>query len=243
MVLLVASKKDIAGMNIGKQCENLGLKVHYTDEDLLYIQNLPDSNFYIFLSKHKSESGKPCLTSHFPGNFSNAKFGGKPKELGFAFPSIQKDFMKNLNQINNFQKYQVVLEATHHGPTHFKKPVIFVEIGSTKKEWKDENVAKFIAESIKKTIQKNRRFQKNTIAFGGTHYPEKFTDLLLNKEFALGHIMPKYAIESLNEKIFKQMIEKSNEKIEYCIIDSKGCNRKREIIKMCKKNELKVMKI
>ncbi len=243
MVLLVASKKDIAGMNIGKQCENLGLKVHYIDEDLLYVQNLPDADYYIFLSKHKSESGKPCLTSHFPGNFSNAKFGGKPGELGFTFPSIQKNFMKNLNQINNSQKYQIVLEATHHGPTHFKKPVMFVEIGSTEKDWMNKDIALIMAKSIKKMIQKNEMFQKNAIAFGGTHYPEKFTDLLLKDDFALGHIIPKYAIKNLNEKIFMQMIEKSIEPIKYCIIDSKGCNRKGEIIQMCKENGLEVMKI
>ncbi len=243
MILLVASKKDIAGKNIGKECERLGLKVHYVEEELLHIQKLPKANSYIFLSRHKSKSKKPCLTAHFPGNFSSAKFGGDAKELGFAYPSLKKTYIKNLKKLNHLKKYQIVLEATHHGPTKFKKPVMFVEIGSSKKEWNDKTAVETVANAVKKTIEENKKYKKIAIAFGGTHYPKKFTKISLKKKFALGHIMPKYAIENLDENIFKQMIEKSNEKIKYCLIDWKGCNRKKEIKQMCKKYGLDLIKV
>ena len=213
MVLLVASETDIAGKNISEECEKIGLKVHYIKEELLYVQNLPDADYYIFLSKHKSKSKKPCLTAHFPGNFSENKFGGNKNELGFAFPSLQKKFMKNLYSINNLEKYQIVIEATHHGPTCFKKPIMFVEIGSSEKEWKDKKAAKIIARSIKKTIYEKQKKFKPSIAFGGTHYPKKFMKVLLKTDYSIGHIIPKYNLENLDEKIFEQMIEKSSEKI------------------------------
>ena len=66
---------------------------------------------------------------------------------------------------------------------------------------------------------------------------------ILNGDYALGHIIPKYAISELDESIFKQMVEKSVEKIKYCLIDKKGCNRKGEIVKMASEYGLEVVKL
>ena len=248
--MLVASKQDLAGINIAKKCEKLGLKVHYIEEDILFAKELPESNFYIFLSRHKSKSEKPCLTAHFPGIFSNdTSMGGSPKELGTAFPTLEKKYIRNLWKIKGewnkkeLEKYQIVLEATHHGPTHLKKPVMFVELGSSKDEWKDETAAELIAHAIKRTLNQNDYYLKHGIAFGGTHYPEKFTKILIKDVYSIGHIMPKYALQFLDEEIFKQMINKSVEKVHYCLIDWKGTNKKEKIINLAKKFNLKVIKI
>ena len=252
MIALVASKKDKASMNIAKHCEKLGLKVHYIKEDIIFAKELPDADAYIFLSRHKSKSERPCLTAHFPGVFSEDNaLGGNPYELGIAFPSLEKKYIINLSKIKKkwnkkeLEKYQIVLEATHHGPTHFKKPIMFVEIGSSEYEWKDELAADLVAHAVKETLKDINPTQiyKTAIAFGGTHYPKKFTDILLKEDYSIGHIMPKYALLYLNEEILKQMIEKSIEKIKYCIIDWKGCNMKSEIIELIDKYKLEIVRI
>src|SRR5579864_994517 len=50
-------------------------------KDIIYVDDL-DSSFknvqYVFISKHRAESGIPSLTAHFTGNFGPATFGGSP---------------------------------------------------------------------------------------------------------------------------------------------------------------------
>ena len=247
MILLVASKKDPAGMNIAEECERIGLKVFFVEEDIIYVKTLPDANAYIFLSRHKSESGKPSLTAHFPGNFgTDNTHGGNSKELSIAFPSLEKIYFKNLvKNSKNLKDFQIVLEATHHGPTQFDKPILFVEIGSSEKEWKLKGPAEIIAQSIKETLNEIKMATnlKIGIAFGGTHYPEKFTKLILEEDYALGHIFPKYQKDNLTEEIMDQMANKSIEPINYCIIDDKGINNKSKIIQWAEKIGLKIIKI
>jgi len=250
MIKLVASKKDLAGLNIAKACENIGLNVHYIEEDIIFAEKLPDAEAYIFLSRHKSESEKPCLTCHFPGNFGkDIIHGGNPKELGISFPSLEKKFIRNLAKIKGewnepeLEKFQIVLEATHHGPTHFKKPILFVEIGSSEKEWTNELAGKLVAEAVKRTLGQKDIYLKHAIAFGGTHYPDKFTDILIKDVYSLGHILPKYQTENLNDEMFKQMLEKSAEEIKYCLIDWKGINRRAEISEMADKYGLTIVKL
>lgn len=248
MIMLVASKTDKAGMNIAKKCEKLGMKVHYIEEDIILAKKLPDADAYIFLSKHKSESEKPCLTCHFPGNFGkDCSHGGNQRELAYAYPSLQKIYINALSKIKNvkpeLEKYQIVVEATHHGPTHFKKPVMFVEIGSSEKEWKDEQAAELVAEAVKNTIENVKKEKKIAIAFGGTHYSEKFTDALINSEFAIGHIFPKYQSENMSAEMFDQMIEKSIENVKYVLMDWKGMNNKSIITDWAKNKGLEAVRI
>ena len=252
MIMLVASKVNKASMNIARECEHLGLKVHYCEEEVLFIKELPESDAYIICSTHKSESEMPCFTSHFPGNFGTAAtHGGNPRELAYSYPTLQKIYMRSLNSLKKelakpeLEKYQVVVEATHHGPTHFRKPVLFVEIGSCEKEWNEKQAAELVAAAVKKTLGriKDEAFLKPAIAFGGTHYPEKFTSILIEGEYSIGHILPKYQRENLSEEVMDQMLAKSIEKPKYCIIDGKGINQKQKIIDWAKNKGLEVVKV
>jgi len=246
--MLVTSKINKAGMNIAKECEKLGLKVHYCEEGILEIKELPNADAYMFLSTHRSESKMPCFTSHFPGIFgTDVSHGGNPKELAHTYPTLQKVYMRALNSLKmpELEKFQVVIEATHHGPTHFKKPVMFVEIGSSEEEWQNKAAAELIAKSVKKTLEmiKNEKFTKTAIGFGGTHYPEKFTEVIINGEFAIGHIFPKYQNEHMDKAIFDQMLEKSIEPVKYVLIDWKGINQKSVITDWAKNKDLEIVKI
>ena len=50
------------------------------------------------------------------------------------------------------------------------------------------------------------------ICFGGTHYPEKFTAELLHGKHALGTVMPKHALEFLDEELFRHIINQNKHK-------------------------------
>jgi D-aminoacyl-tRNA deacylase len=96
MILLVASKKDIASLNIKKQIlkqypfkltsktfqKNSIFAANLTGKDIMLVtlnqesvnaQNLPESfsnsEIVVFISRHRSASGKPTLSVHTPGNF------------------------------------------------------------------------------------------------------------------------------------------------------------------------------
>ena len=119
------------------------IRLHISNFDLLNLEELdrifPDSQLYVFLSKHISKRQIPALTCHFPGNFSDNYYGGNPRELAITYPFLQKQYIREVNKVrSSIPNYQIIIEATHHGPTSLKKPVPFIEIGSTVLEWKDE---------------------------------------------------------------------------------------------------------
>ncbi|MDD5181755.1 MAG: D-aminoacyl-tRNA deacylase [Candidatus Nanoarchaeia archaeon] len=242
MVALIASKKDKAALNISKHLSN----VYNIGEESIKTGKLPEtSDLYIFLSKHKSESGKATLTAHFPGNFGeDNSYGGEAKTLACSAPSWHKEFMKQLWKLRErVLEFQIVTEPTHHGPTKFDKPVLFVEIGSSEKEWTNEIAGKVVAEAVEQTIKAHPHYEKIAIAFGGGHYSEKFTDLIINDKYAIGHIAAKHSIDDLTGDVMDQMVEKSAEPVEYCLIDWNGCNQKQKIIEWAKNRRLEVIKV
>ena len=101
------------------------------------------ADVFIFLSKHKSHSSIPTLTCHFTGNFStDNSHGGYPRQIAIAYPSLLKGYLKAITDARQkVPGYEVTIEATHHGPTSINKPVLFIELGSSEKQWRDENAA------------------------------------------------------------------------------------------------------
>ncbi|MEM2629784.1 MAG: D-aminoacyl-tRNA deacylase, partial [Candidatus Bathyarchaeia archaeon] len=149
VVLITASKKDLAALNIAeklihnygfkKENENLYKGEHeflaLIEEDSLYSENLDklfNPEAIVFASRHSAETGKPTLTVHVPGNWgSTAMYGGKPEELAVADPKRMKAALLTLKikkEELNLSEFDVSLEATHHGPTGMNCPVLFVEI-------------------------------------------------------------------------------------------------------------------
>ena len=242
MAVLIASKKDKAALNIAKHLSN----VYDIGEESIKVEKLPETgDLYIFLSKHKSESGKATLTAHFPGNFGNDNsYGGDAKTLAWSAPSWHKEFMKQLWKLKDKVKdFQIITEPTHHGPTKFDKPIMFVEIGSSEKEWTNETAGKVVAEAVKKTIEAKPHYDKIAIAFGGGHYSQKLTDIILKDEYAIGHIAAKHSADDLTEDVMDQMVDKSAEPVAYCLIDWNGINQKQKIIEWAKHRGLEVVKV
>jgi D-aminoacyl-tRNA deacylase len=207
----------------------------------------------IFLSKHVSKSKTPALTSHSTGNFSNnIQFGGSAKEIGNTFPSFQKHYMKKLYENkNNLLKYDLIIEATHHGPTFLNNnPILFIEIGSSDNEWQDKQAISIICKCVLETIKviqlsidklsnnySNSEDSRIAIGIGGTHYPSKFNDLILFSNVAFGSIISKHNLGSLDNKMLDQMKTKSIENIKYIYVDGKGLGKEKERVLQILKNQ------
>lgn len=178
---------------------------------------------YIFLSRHSAESGIASLTAHVTGNFHEPKFGGAPKELGRVDPGLLKDYLVSLwKRREGVKDYEITMEATHHGPTSLQKPVLFVELGSSEKYWGDKKAAAVVGASLVEGLTEKKIWSKVALGFGGTHYPEKFTRMEIEGDIAFSFIAPKYALEHIDDKMFGQMLQRTNAPVRHAVLDWKG---------------------
>ncbi|MFL6513156.1 MAG: D-aminoacyl-tRNA deacylase [Nitrososphaera sp.] len=271
--VLVTSVHDLAGATMssylkrraGFECENSGdcdgkaysspthknIQLYTFSGNLLTLENVPhifsQAEVLIFLSKHRSRSSIPTLTCHFTGNFStDNSYGGCPRQLAIAYPSLLKAYLKTVTAFANQEasEYEVNIEATHHGPTSINKPLLFIELGSSEKQWKDENAAAVICNSLLEVLDKGfEHCKKIGIGLGGTHYPKKFNDLLLKSEFALAAVASKYNLETIDDDILCQMIKRSKEHVTHVIVDSSGLGaQKKRILELLKMIPLEIYK-
>jgi len=209
-------------------------KIACSHKDIVFVEGLEEhfgSSNYYFISRHVAESGKPSLTCHITGNFGPNTFGGRPSEISTYSPSLLKNCFLELISLRDEipEKYELTLEATHHGPTSMKSPLIFVELGSTTEQWADVDAAGFVAQALFKSLHAQRKFPNLAIGIGGTHYPEKFGKFILKEsEFAIGPIIPKHALEYFNKRMLAEMVSKSTETISHVLIDKKGLGPHKE---------------
>jgi len=261
--LLVASSEDLAGATMieyltnseefagdGRSSRHKNVQLHITAESLLTLESLdvvyPDASSFIFLSKHRSDSQIPTLTCHCTGNFADNPYGGNPRELAVAYPSLQKAYLKAITAARNrVPGYDVIIEATHHGPTSLKKPTLFVELGSSEKQWRDNIAAGMMCHTLLTLLELGiERCKKVGIALGGTHYPTKFNKLLLESEIGLAAVASKHNLEAIDGQLLDQMIEKSVEKVTHVVVDSKGLgSQKDRIMKMAERTGLEILKL
>jgi D-aminoacyl-tRNA deacylase len=229
--LIIASKKDIAGINITTHLSQLGTYDFYLrDEDIVSDKNLNlkkinEYDFIIFASKHKSEKKGKTLSVHAIGNWRQNEFGGEPNKICPTSAQFLKQAFEKLNknvEKHHLQDYKVTLECTHHGPL-IDKPCIFIEIGATETEWKDRRAGFVVAHTIKETIETFRENPYNEIAIGigGPHYCPNFNKIQLSSNVAIGHIIPGYMLP-LKEEMIQEILDKSVEEIDLAILDWKG---------------------
>ena len=248
MILIVASKKDIASMNIAQQIldrydfEKLSesfdgnplspkrlrdreVRMLFINEDLINAQFITDiftPQLLIFLSRHSSASGIPTLSVHTPGNLAEARFGGIPRRVSISPASAMKMALIEMARMRVEMElnYKVSYEATHHGPS-LDVPTMFVEVGSSPKQWRDERAAEAVAHAAMAAASKPSKYPA-ALGIGGLHYNAKFTRIALSKETAFGHMIPKYAISGLDLEIVEQCVERTVENVESVILDWKG---------------------
>jgi D-aminoacyl-tRNA deacylase len=251
MILLIASDKDIASLNIKAQIltnypfsktsktfeqnptytaqiDNKEVTLVTLKEESVKAQNLPEefpnANLMVFISRHSSQSGKPTLSVHAPGNFGEAQLGGLPKTLSVAPAVAMQTALKALLHYRETfcLDYEVSFECTHHGPS-LSVPTMFVELGSCSLQWNDLMAAEAVAHSAISAIAKFTTTAKSAVlGIGGTHYNQRFTLMTLVGEAAFGHMIPKYAVHLLDSEMLSQCVEKTLEKVPLAILDWKG---------------------
>ncbi|MCI4432036.1 MAG: D-aminoacyl-tRNA deacylase [Nitrosopumilus sp.] len=258
MELLVAYQDDPAGYNMakflsknmtqdgeifrGKYYDLLIIETPVITAD--WLEEKYDYDGFVFLSKHAAESGILALTCHSTGNFSKAQFGGNDREVAIPHPNLQKEYLQTLwKNKSQFLDFQITIEATHHGPTALTKPSIFIEIGTTEKQWTDVSLCNSVAVLIHYVMSKNIKSSPVAICFGGTHYPEKFTAELLGGKFALGTVVPKHALENLDENLFIHILEQ-NKMAKAALLDWNGLgSNKQKIINFLNETNLEVIQL
>ncbi len=248
MILIVASTKDIASMNITQKIiDNYGferfsesfqqnpvyrkmmsgqeVELVFVNKELIHTQFLTDfftPKLLVFASRHSSVSGIPTLSVHTPGNFGEAEAGGITRKISVSPASAMKEaLLEMFRQKEQLRlNYKVSYECTHHGPS-LDVPTMFVELGSSPVQWKDLKAAEAVAHAAMATVTKQSTHSA-VLGVGGPHYNEKFTKMALNTQVAFGHIIPKYAIPKIDGEMLKQCVRRTVEKVESAVFDWKG---------------------
>lgn len=227
--LIAFSREDIAGNNIVKiLVENYGfekrkdIRVIGFEESFLFKDRFDEfePEICIVASRHRSDSGKPTLTCHSTGNFGRADVGGKEGQLAIAPALYLRQALLGLKRNVNDLPYEISLEVTHHGPSELPFPVLFIEVGSEEKQWRDMKACEVVAKTINELVEKEPEKAPVAIGFGGPHYAPNFSKI--SENVALGHIAPKYAADFLNEGMIRQMMERTTPTPELAVIDWKG---------------------
>lgn len=192
--------------------------------------NLGTFDSIIFATRHKSIAKIPTLTCHTPGNFGKADYGGKDGSVSPSNPIFQK---LALIEIMNLSKeleisFQVSLEATHHGPLT-GLPTTFIEIGSDENYWGIKEAGELIASALYKSLSYKEHEKTFRVAagIGGGHYCPKFTEIMLNTDIAIGHVIAKYNTP-VSDSMLSELIQKSKP-FELIILDWKGIKERSDL--------------
>lgn len=258
--LIVASKKDKAGMNIATQLSQFkgnpilssmgnkpGFDFYFVEEEIIITENIDINkinqyDFIIFASKHKSGKNEKTLAVHAPGNFRKADYGGVEGKVCSSSALFNKAIFTKLNeQVKKFnlEDYKVTLEATHHGPL-IDKPCVFIEIGSTEVEWVNRRIGFIMAKTIQETIEefKENEYREIAIGIGGPHYCSSFNPLQLKSNVAFSHIIAEYNMP-ITEDMIKEAIKKTTEDVDFVVIDWNGLGKseqRQQVIDILDKN-------
>ena len=201
---------------------------------------------YIFLSRHSADSGIASLTAHNTGNFSaEAKFGGAGRELGRSDPALLKNYLRALwRHRGEVVGFVFTLVASLLGPTSLQKPVLFVELGSSEKYWGDKTAAAVVGRSLMESLGGREIWTKVAVGFGGTHYSEKFTKLLIEGDLAFSFVAPKHALDHIDEGMVGQMLQRTNAPVRYAVLDWKGLGpHKEKVVRLVKQFGLEEVRI
>ncbi len=245
--LIVASKLDKAGINITTQLSKFGdFDFYLIDKEIIMTENLDTEkinsyDFVVFASKHVSKGQEKNLCVHAPGNWRSAGFGGEKGKVCKSSALFFKQMFENLNKNKDkyhLKKYNVTMEATHHGPL-IDKPCIFVEIGSTENEWMDRKASFVVAKAISETIEnfKENPYSEVAVAIGGPHYCPNFNKIQLKSNATISHVIPSYAFP-LTEVMVKEALEKTDEEVDFFVLDWKGLGKadmRREVLEILNK--------
>ena len=225
MIAIVVSRADEASTHIGRQLRAVadwteredrsrpdaegggtyyrteGFELRTFDDLHIYVDDptpaFDDPDYLVFASRHSGETG-PLLSAHFTGNFGEAEYGGDPRSLARTCPNAQKTVFESL-EAHAPDGYEVALECTHHGPTDLAVPSMFVELGSDEPQWRDPEGARAVARAILTLRGVAPDRERQLVGFGGGHYAPRFTRIVRETDWAVGHVGADWQLAAMDE--------------------------------------------
>ena len=120
---------------------------------------------------------------------------------------------------------------------------MFIEIGTTENQWTNTDLCKSIAKLVVKTMKNEKKSYPTALCFGGTHYPEKFTKEIIKGRYALGTVIPKHALDFLDQELFNHILDR-NQLAESALLDWEGLvPHKQKVLDFLNKTDLEVIKL
>ena len=225
MIAIVVSRADSASVHIGEQLVSLadwnereddslpdgegggtvfrteGFELREFDDWHLDMENaaerFSDPDLLVFASRHSGETG-PLLTAHHTGNFGEAAYGGRDRTLAEACPAAHRRVVRSLADYAP-EGYDVGIECTHHGPTDVGAPSRFVELGSGPEQWEDAGAARAVARAILALDGATPHGERTVVGFGGGHYAPRFTRVVRETPWAVGHVAADWSLSELGD--------------------------------------------
>ena len=171
--MVIHDERQTALLGLDARLEGLGLR----------------PKMVVIACRHESKEGLPWFGGHFTGVFGDGKH-----ELSAAAPSGLRSFLHKIRELSP-QGFRISAEATHHGPTDIKTPAFFAEIGSSEQQWRDPLAGEAAARAI---LAMETQEMPVFLGFGGGHYVQRQTELLLENDIAFGHLFSSYQVGSLD---------------------------------------------
>jgi D-aminoacyl-tRNA deacylase len=240
---IIISTKDKAGMNIKETLTGLhgfsettekwhgnpvyakeGIKLYTTELETIHSEGVDkevEGDWIIFATRHQSAAKRKSFSVHVPGNWGKAEAGGSDKKLCVALPAVMKDALRKIEGVYADDEFDIILECTHHGPL-VEKPCMFIEIGSSEEEWERKDAGEVIAGVVNFIAMNPAHKYKSVVVLGGGHYSMVGTKLMLNTDYAVGHVCPKHMLGELSEELLKEAVDKNGERFEMVVLDWKG---------------------
>ncbi|MBN2567606.1 hypothetical protein JXB02_06010 [Candidatus Woesearchaeota archaeon] len=225
--------EDFDGTSVlGLDREGTSIRLYRSETLHIHCESIDErieADIYIFCTTHRSENGTPSLSVHAPGNWGPADLGGRPRELVPAAPSLMRACLLALERLNTLPGFEVVQEATHHGP-YLRKPAMFIEIGSSEREWGRDDAGAIIAKALLEVLPDPLPAARCAFGIGGLHTTPNFRNLVLRGGIALGHCCPKYNLGNLDGRMLGQAMERSAEPCGLILLDWKAMGGHKERI-------------
>lgn len=241
MIGILASRSDDASVAIARELLGIatatrpaselddryrldGAELAVVDELHIELTNVDerfttDPAWIAVVSRHAGETG-PLLTVHIPGNIDTADFGGEPRTVPPACPNAMRAYRLAIAEYAP-DGYDVGIECTHHGPTDCDTPIMFVEVGSEPSQWCDRAATEAVARALWSIRDEPASRPTQLVGLGGGHYAPRFERILTGTDWAVGHIAPNWALESLTaddlEAILPGLFEASH--AEHFVVD------------------------
>ena len=164
----------------------------------------------LFPSIHRSAGGPRCFTVHPLGNLGRtAEVGGTPRTLTPSAPRWMAAALREVARRAPAVGLPTTFEATHHGPA-LEMPAFFVELGGgPDPESPAPDGLDVLAQAIPRLEPDPA--DRVALAVGGGHYAPHFTELVLERHWAFGHMIPRHALEDLTAAVAAEAWRKTPE--------------------------------